>query len=220
MESIKNIVLVDDHVVIRNGLKELIEKIGSFKVTHQFDNGRSFMDALPFKNEPDLIIMDISMPDMSGDKVLEELKARQIKLPILVLTLNEDEGLIINLFRMGARGYLKKNCSSVILKEAISEILKNGYYHNEFLTLSLLNESKSKKNHQELILEQLTIREREFLKLVCNEKEYTYEQIADKMNVQHRTVDGYRESIFDKFAIKSKTGLVLFILKHKLFDLL
>lgn len=220
MESLKNIVLVDDHVVIRNGLKELIEKIGQFKITHQFDNGRSFMDALPLKNEPDLVIMDISMPDMSGDKVMEELKARQIKLPVLVLTLNEDEGLIINLFRLGARGYLKKNCSATILKEAIHQILKSGYYHNEFLTLSLLNESKSKKNNQELILEQLSAREREFLKLVCHEKEYTYEQIADKMNVQHRTVDGYRESIFDKFAIKSKTGLVLFILKHKLFDLL
>jgi DNA-binding CsgD family transcriptional regulator len=66
----------------------------------------------------------------------------------------------------------------------------------------------------------LTVREKEFLKLVCNEKEYTYDQIADLMKVQHRTVDGYRESVFEKFGIKSKTGLVLFVLKHNLFELL
>ncbi|MEI6021637.1 MAG: helix-turn-helix transcriptional regulator, partial [Bacteroidota bacterium] len=66
----------------------------------------------------------------------------------------------------------------------------------------------------------LSPREKEFLKLVCHEKEYTYEQIADQMKVQHRTVDGYRESVFDKFGIKSKTGLVLFVLKHDLFQVL
>ena len=69
-----------------------------------------------------------------------------------------------------------------------------------------------------MIVEQLSHREREFLKLVCHEGEYTYDQIAGIMGVQHRTVDGYRESIFEKFAIKSKTGLVLFVLKHQLFD--
>jgi len=79
-------------------------------------------------------------------------------------------------------------------------------------------ETTQKKNPADQIVAQLTDREREFLKLVCHEKEYTYDQIAGIMGVQHRTVDGYRESIFDKFGIKSKTGLVLFILRHQLFD--
>jgi two-component system invasion response regulator UvrY len=78
-------------------------------------------------------------------------------------------------------------------------------------------ETETKKTEQEKVLEQLTEREKEFLKLICHEKEYTYEQVADQMKVQHRTVDGYRESLFDKFGIKSKTGLVLFVLKHNLF---
>jgi DNA-binding CsgD family transcriptional regulator len=69
-------------------------------------------------------------------------------------------------------------------------------------------------------MDKLSPREKEFLKLVCHEKEYTYEQIADQMNITPRTVDGYRESIFEKFGIRSKTGLVLFVLKHKLFDVL
>ncbi len=96
-----------------------------------------------------------------------------------------------------------------------------GYYHNEFLTYSLrANTYEKKRSEQEIALEKLSPKEKEFLKLVCDAKEYTYEQIADIMNVQHRTVDAYRESIFAKFGIKSKTGLVLFVLKHKLFGYL
>ncbi|MFL5763608.1 MAG: response regulator [Bacteroidia bacterium] len=218
-EKKKNIVLVDDHVIIRNGLKELIEKLGPFKIASQFDDGQTLLDALPITPEPDLIILDISMPGISGDQTLELLSEKNVKTPVLILTLNEEESLIIRLFRLGARGYLKKNCTAEIMKEALNEIFLKGFYHNEFLTYSLqTNITAVKRSEQEQILSELTEREKEFLKLVCNEKEFTYEQIADKMHVQPRTVDGYRESIFGKFNIKSKTGLVLFVLKHKLIE--
>jgi DNA-binding NarL/FixJ family response regulator len=214
-------VLVDDHVIVRNGLKELIEKLGSYNVIKQFDNGLALLDALPIRPQPDLLILDVSMPHMNGDEVMEQLNARNFDIPVLILTLNQDESIVIKLFRLGARGYLPKNCDANTLRNALSEIARTGYYHNEFLAYSLrTNSATTKKTPQEEILEQLSTREREFLKLVCHEKEYTYEQVADKMSVQHRTVDGYREAIFQKFNIKSKTGLVLFILKHKLFDLL
>jgi DNA-binding NarL/FixJ family response regulator len=217
----KNIVLVDDHVIIRNGLKELIEKLGDYHVKDQFDNGPSFLESLTKPEHPDLLILDISMPDMNGDVVMQLMMEKEIKIPTLVLTLNDDDEMVIKLFRLGARGYLKKNCTANVLQEALQAIFQNGYYHNEFLTYSLQTNTKTvKKSERDLILEQLTAREKEFLKLVCDDKEYTYGQIADKMNVQPRTVDGYREAIFEKFGIKSKTGLVLFILKHKLSDFL
>ncbi len=221
MENKKNIVLVDDHVIVRNGLKELIAKLGPYKVSAEFNNGQEILAAQPFKNIPDLIILDLSMPGMNGDVVMDELNAAGSKIPVLILTLNSDEATIIKLFRSGVRGYLQKNCSADVFKTALDEIFRCGYYHNEFLVLSLQNNSGStKKTEQEKVLEQLTPREKEFLKLVCHEKEYTYEQIADKMSVQHRTVDGYREALFEKFGIKSKTGLVLFVLKHNLFGVL
>ena len=220
MES-KNIILVDDHVIVRSGLKELIQKLGPYKVISEFNNGFELIHVLPFKKAPDLILLDLNMPGMTGDELVLELNSRGLTTPILILTLNTDENTIIKLFRNGVRGYLQKDCSAQVLKEAMEEIFRCGYYHNEFLSLSLRNnEGSAKKTEQEKILEQLTAREREFLKLVCHEKEYTYEQIADHMKVQHRTVDGYREAIFEKFGIKSKTGLVLFILKHNLFGLL
>ena len=220
-EAKKNIILVDDHVIIRNGLKELIEKLGPYKISGQFDNGRSFLDAFPLAPAPDVVLMDVSMPEMSGDKVMEVLNEQQIKIPVLILTLNEDENIMIRLFRLGVRGYLKKDCTAAVMKEALNNVIEKGYYHNEFLTYSLqTNLGEGKKSEQELILEKLSPRERVFLKLVCHEKEYTYEQIADQMGIQPRTVDNFRESIFAKFGIRSKTGLVLFVLKHRLFDLL
>lgn len=219
MHPKKRIAMVDDHVIVRAGLKELIEKIGPYEVTAEFDDGESLLAALPLKPEPDLLILDLSLPGMLGDAVMEALNGSGIRFPVLVLTLNRDEDTIVRLFRNGVRGYLAKDCTSSALRNALEQIFSTGYFHNEFLTLSLrANGSSAKRSVQQEVLDQLTAREREFLSLVCHEKEYTYEQIADKMNVTHRTVDGYRESIFEKFGIKSKTGLVLFVLKHRLFD--
>ena len=221
MEIKKNIILLDDHVIIRNGLKELIEKLGPFRISQQFDNGADFLYAIVEKKDTDLIIMDINMPGMNGDEVIDNLQIMGIQIPVLVLTVSDDEKMIVKLFRRGVRGYLRKNCDASELKNALNEIFSVGYYHNEFLTYSLkTNLEETKKTQQEQVLERLTEREREFLKLVCHEKEYTYEQIADIMGVLHRTVDGYRESIFVKFGVKSKTGLVLFVLRHKLFEIL
>lgn len=215
----RNIVLIDDHVIVRNGLKELIEKLGPYSVTAQFDSGNAFLDALPIQPKPDLVIVDLNMPGMSGFELVEKIKNSENEQTILILTLDSDEQTIIRLFRNGVRGFLKKNCSAEILKNALDSIIATGYYHNEFLALSLrMDAEQVRPTERDKILIQLTEREREFLKLVCHEKEYTYDQIADQMKVSSRTVDGYREAIFDKFAIKSKTGLVLFVLKHSLFD--
>ena len=221
VEVKKKIVLVDDHVIIRNGLKELMEKLGPYQVTHQFDNGLALIEAFPISPIPDLIVMDVSMPEMDGDQAMEVLSEKNIKIPVLILTINDDDAIVVKLFRLGVRGYVKKNCTATTMKEALHDVIQKGYYHNEFLTYSLQNnETTNKKTAQELLLEQFSERERTFMKLVCDGEEYTYEQIADKMFVQPRTVDGYRESIFEKFGIKSKTGLVLFALKHQLLEYL
>jgi DNA-binding NarL/FixJ family response regulator len=221
MTATKRIWMVDDHVLIRQSLKELIERFDVFSVEKQFDSGQEFLDACETAATPDLVILDLSMPGMSGEQVMQSMVIKQIDVPVLFLTLNEDEDQIIRLFRMGARGYLKKNCSADQLLQALKDITERGYFHNEFLSLSLRkNGSENRLSGPDKILAQLSPREKQFLALVCHEKEYTYEQIADIMSVTVRTVDGYRESLFDKFGIKSKTGLVLFVLRHKLFEAL
>ena len=209
-----SIFLVDDHAVVRNGLKALIERMGNYVVKEQFDNGQELIDKLPFEQAPDIIIMDLTMPVLDGTQTVRELKNRHINIPILILTLETTEKTIIELFRMGIRGYLPKSCTAEVLKKAIEDVMGSGYYHNEMLTKALLNNND--KTPEENPAQHLTERENTFLQLVCDENELTYEQIADKMGVSRRTVDGYRESIFEKFNIKSKTGLVLFAIKYGL----
>ncbi len=219
--SEKKIVLIDDHKVVRNGLRMLIEKLGPYKVILEFDNGAELIKDLILIKGADLLVMDIAMPELDGEATVERLNELGIEVPVLVLTLTHDDDRVVKLFRMGVRGYLMKDSPADALRNALKAVFDTGYYHNEFLTYSLLHEQKATpKSKAEIILEQLSQREREFLKLVCHEAEYTYDQIAGEMGVQHRTVDGYRESIFEKFEIKSKTGLVLFVLKYQLIELL
>lgn len=214
----KNIVLVDDHIIVRNGLRGLIEKLGPYKVSAEYDDGQALLDALPLQPVPDLAIIDLNMPGMNGDAVMERLNSLGVEWPVLILTLSEEENTIVRLFRLGVRGYLQKNCTAVVLRQALEEIFSRGFYHNELLTLALKTSNlPEKKSMREQLLERFSEREKEFMRLVCHEEEYTYDQIASHMKVHRRTVDGYRESVFDKFGIKSKTGLVLFALRNRLF---
>ena len=214
-----SIVLVDDHVVVRNGLKELIELMGTYRVTAQYDNGKELTDALPLKQAPDLIIMDMNMPVMNGMQTMQWIKDKGLKYPVLVLTLNTEEELIIQMYKLGIRGYLEKDCTAPGLQQAIGNIIRTGYHHNDLLTKALQADEKPQPvDERVLILSKMTTREQDFLHLVCDEAEYTYEQMADKLHVSRRTIDGYRESLFDKFDIKSKTGLVLFAIRYRLIN--
>lgn len=210
----KEIFLVDDHPIVRSGLKALIEKLGDYKVVAEYDNGQDLLDDYPFKNPPALIIMDLAMPILDGTETMKELKKRGSEIPVLVLTLETNEMTIINLFRLGIRGYLPKAATAPVLRQALTDVLNTGYYHNEMLTKALQATNDVFVDEKKSVLDQLTLREKEFLLLVCDEQEPTYEQIADQMGISRRTVDGYREALFTKFNIRSKTGLVMFAFKY------
>jgi len=215
MKNIISIALVDDHTIVRNGLKSLIEVMGDYKVTSQHDNGWAFTKAIAGVPEPDLVIMDMNMPEMNGLETMRWVREHRPSLKVLILTLSTDEKTIIELFRFGVRGYLPKNCTADILKKAIDDTISTGYYHSEMLQNALAS-GAGKAEETKTILDRITDRELLFIRLICDEREYTYEQVKDIMNVHRRTVDGYRESLFEKFNIKSKTGLVLFAIKHGL----
>ncbi len=216
MSHAVDIFLVDDHPIVRNGLKALVERLGNYKVTAEYDNGEELINDYPFASAPDLIIMDLAMPVMDGTETVIALRQKGSKIPVLVLTLETDERTIINLFRLGIRGYLPKSSTADVLRKAISDVMTTGYYHNEMLAKALQSNTDVVLDERQQVLSHVSQRERDFLKLVCDENEPTYEQIANMMEVSRRTVDGYRESLFTKFNIRSKTGLVLFAIKYGL----
>lgn len=208
-------------MVVRNGLAELIDLMGKYQVVGQYSNGSELLDGLASGEvqRPDIILLDLNMPVMNGEQCVTELAARGIKIPILILSLNTDDQTIVRLYKKGVCGYLAKDCTAAKLREAIDDVLERGFHHSDLLQKALMArdpEPSKEKAAREEVLKKLTLRELEFLKLVCNESEYTYDQIAKMLGVSKRTVDNYREAIFEKFEIKSKTGLVLFATRYQL----
>ena len=218
MNSEVSIVLVDDHVIVRSGLKSLLHTMGNYTVTNEYCNGRELIDGLI--NDavaPDVVIMDLGMPEMDGEQTMRWLQQNRPQLKVLILTWDTNEKNIIELFRLGVRGYLLKNCTAEILAKAIQDTHLTGYYHSELLQSAIMRDSRAKDTKLK-IDQKITEREKLFLQLVCDKEEHTYDKIADIMKVHRRTVDGYREALFEKFNIRSKTGLVLFAIKNGLIE--
>jgi len=214
MEKI-TIGIVDDHKIVRQGLKELLEKISNYKVVAEFDNGNDFLNALPIEDKPNLFIVDYSMPGLNGVEVLQALEEKKEEYKVLLLTQHFDEQIIDAAYHHGARGFLHKNCTAQDLKFAIDNIAAIGY-NNVVEILKRVRKYDPSANAEPKSTIKLTDREHEFLKLVCNEKEYTYEQMADIMSVSVKSIEAYRTALFEKHNIKSKVGLVLFSYKYKL----
>jgi DNA-binding NarL/FixJ family response regulator len=218
MEKDVSIILVDDHVIVRNGLESLIEVLGNYKVVGQYDNGKRFIDDIATIGQPDLVIMDLNMPELNGLETMRLLSKQKPNWKVLILTLESDDRTIIELFRLGVRGYLPKSCSAELLKTAIENTVEEGYYHSDILKTAIMSEMGMNTLKMPAVAS-LTERELRFLKLVCDPNEYTYDTMADLMTVSRRTIDGYRESVFEKLNVRSKTGLVLYAIKHRLVSL-
>ena len=206
--------IIDDHKIVRHGLKELLHKISNFKVTHEFENGIAFLEALPLETPPDLYILDYSMPEMNGVEVLRALEDKTGEYKVLLLTQHFDEQIIDAAYHHGARGFLHKNCTAHDLKFAIDNIAKIGYNNiSEILKRVRQYEDPETKARPEITLSD---REHEFLKLVCDERELTYDQMADIMKLSVKSIEAYRTALFDRYNIKSKVGLVLFSFKYRI----
>ena len=207
------ICLIDDHKIVRQGLRDLLEKMGNYRVVSEFENGEDFLEALPLIEVPDLYVLDYSLTNMNGIEVLKQLETLEDEHKVLLLTQHFDEQIIDDAYKHGARGFLNKNCTAHDLKFAIDNIAKIGYNNISEILKRIKNHDNNDIEKNKIIL---TNRELEFLKLVCNENELTYEQMGNIMGLSTKTVESYRSSLFDKFKIKSKVGLVLFSFKHRL----
>lgn len=209
------ICIIDDHKIVRQGLIELLHKLGNIKVTYEFENGIDFLAALPLEKKPDMYILDYSMPNLNGIEVLKKLEELEEEYKVLLLTQHFDENIINEAYNYGARGFLNKNCTAHDLKFAINNIVTIGYNNvSEILKRVKNYEDFSNKNNKKSV--ELSKRELDFLTLVCNENEFTYDQMAEKMGLSVKSLEGYRVALFDRFDIKSKVGLVLFSFKNKL----
>lgn len=209
------VALVDDHQLIRNALAELINKFDGYEVIHEARDGSQFLTQLKAYEQPDIALVDINMPNMDGYETAKRLTEEYPDIKILALSVEDDEEAIIKMLRSGSKGYLLKDTPTKEFKLALDEIKNKGYYHSDLVTNTLLNSIKPSQNGKSIKpLIQYQAREEEFLQLACSE--LTYKEIADKMCVSPRTIDGYRENLFFKLDVKSRVGMVLFAIKNEI----
>lgn len=215
MSDIKYIALVDDHTMFRKGLAVLIDLFPRYKVLMDVANGREFIDQLDPDRLPDIVLLDIHMPVMDGYATAAWLRTNHPEIRVLALSTMDSDSTIIKMIQQGARGYILKDADPKELQAAFEEILAKGYYYNEVLTRKVIQSIH--QGGQDHASPKLTDREMEFLKHACSEK--NYQQIAGDMFVSERTVDGYRESLFKKFNVSNRVGLVLYAIKNQLVQL-
>lgn len=209
-----SIAVVDDHQLFREGIIALIQRLNeSFKVTLEMQNGKELMDKLHVHNLPDLLLLDLSMPIMDGLQTLEAVRKEFPKQKCLILTMKDDEMTLIQLLKAGANGFLSKDVEQEELEKAILTIHESGYYYSEYIAGKLVGALKQPKP-KEVTKSKLNDQELKFIELACSEN--TYQMIADKMFLSVKTIDGYRAKLFEKLEVKSRVGLVLYALKHKI----
>lgn len=215
------VALVDDHKLFREGLSELINGFSNYKIFLEADNGTQFIDKFDQKDPPDLVVLDISMPAMDGYETARWLKQNHPLIKILVLSMFDNENAIIRMMRLGVKGYILKDIRKAELKAALDSLTTKGYYYSDLITgklISTINKFDDEKEAGSVRdIMSLTEREIEFLKLACTEM--TYREIADKMCLSVHTIDGYRDALFEKLNIKSRTGIVMFAVKNGIVDI-
>lgn len=211
----KYISLVDDHVLLRQGLASLINSFNGYKVLFEADNGKHFIEQLKPNVLPDIVLMDITMPEMDGFETTSWLRTNHPSVKVLVLSMMDNETAVIRMLKCGAKGYLLKNTKPTELSLALDEISKKGFYFNEMVSsrivhvLNSLGEDPADELKRVL---NITDREEEFLKLCCTEM--SYKEIAEAMSVSPRTIDGYRDKLFEKLELKTRVGLAMFAIKN------
>lgn len=207
-----DIIIVDDHLLFSQALNSLISKLEEFNVIKVLNDGAELVDY--FKNngaKPDVVLMDIQMPIMNGIETTNWLKNNRPEIKVIALSMECEETTILAILRAGAKGYLLKDIHPSVLKHALLEVHTSGFYYTENVTNTLLNSHKKGTNGTAISLKE---RELEFLKLTCSE--LTYKQIAEKMCLSPKTVENYREALFQKVNAKTRIGLVLYAIKEKI----
>jgi len=214
MNEIINIAIVDDHTMFRKGMCSLIDLFPRYKVLLDAANGNDFIRQLNPRLLPDIVLLDIAMPEMDGYSIAAWMKNNYPEIKILALSTMESDTAIIRMIRMGARGYLLKDAEPSELKRAFDEVLSIGYFFNEQISrtkihsVNTLDEDRLSENG----LPKLTDRELAFLQLACSER--TYYEIAKEMVVSERTVDGYRDILFKKLKVTSRVGLAIYAIRN------
>ncbi|MFN5416490.1 MAG: response regulator [Flavobacteriia bacterium] len=213
-DIITKILITDDHAMIRNGLKLMLEHQSKFKAeVHEASNGKEAIEKLSLE-EFNILLLDITMPEMDGFTVLRNLKSKNILIPTLVITMHKDENVIKQAIDLGALGYILKNSGMEEITKAISTVLKRERYFSNEIAQMLFKENQEIKEKKSVIQfeDNLSKREKQILQLLVKEKSNI--EIAEELCISKRTIEWHRKNLLLKLNVKSSIGLIKYAIKN------
>jgi two-component system, NarL family, invasion response regulator UvrY len=221
-DRLTKLALIDDHKLFRRGMRSLIDMVSNnnYHIIFEADNGNDLQKKITRENAPDIALLDINMPGMDGFATVKWLTANYPKIKVLVVSMVENEECVIRMLKLGVKGYLSKDVEPAELRDALEAISNKGFYYTDFITGKLIHSLQNAltgTNAATAAIADLTEREKAFLHLACTE--LTYLEIAQEMFLSAKTIDGYRNTLFDKFGVKTRTGLALFAVRNGLVPL-
>lgn len=213
MDKKVNIAMVDDHILLRNALASLINGFGDCHVLFEVNNGRQLIERLKNQPHPDIVLLDLNMPEMDGYATAYWMQENLPDIHVLMLTMYDSELTLIRLLQAGVKGFLKKDVPPSELKFAIHAVMSSGFYYSTQTAGRLANLFRSSaRDSARLQNAMLSEQEVEFLKLVCTDK--TYKEVAMNMKLSPRSVDALRDQLFVKLDVKSRVGLAMVAIRN------
>ncbi len=215
-----NVAIADDQRLFRKGMIALVNSFENVKIIFEAENGKQLIESIQTTTElPNIILLDLSMPEMNGLEALKIIKESFPSIGVIILTIHEAEHHVLATIQAGANGYLAKNAEPEEVETAIREVFKNDFYFT-LPMLEIMRKGLTKKP-QAFSLDQeediLSPREKEVLQLIC--KQHSSIEIAEKLFLSNRTVEGHRNNLLLKTGSRNTAGLVLYALKYKLIDI-
>lgn len=203
--------LVDDQKLFRGGLRMILSDREDFDVVFEASNGKQFFERLAF--EPvDVVILDVEMPVMDGIETLTILKDKFPDIHVIMLTMHDSERLINHLMQLGASGFLLKDENPEVVRTAVERVSQEGIFFRDYVSKALLKGGRQKPDSSKYGGPDITGRELQVLTLIC--QEFTSKEIAEKLFISSRTVEGHRRSLQDKTGARNIVGLVLYAVKN------
>jgi DNA-binding NarL/FixJ family response regulator len=215
MSATIRVVIADDHEIFRDGLALMLSKQKNIQLVGQAENGRQLVDMV-LSLLPDIILTDIKMPLMDGVEAARYIIQKIPGAKIIALSMFDEENLVVDMLEAGAKGYLLKNADKQEILEALATVYENNTYYCRLTTArlaSMIVKSRFSDSKKMKPVE-FNEREKEIIRYICQQD--TAQQIADKLFLSKRTVEGYRTRILEKMNVKNTAGVVIYAMKHHL----
>ncbi len=214
------IAIADDQMLFRRGMAAIVNTFDNMTVICEAENGQKLLGFLETTTQkPDVVLMDLSMPELNGVDTMKIIHEKYSDQKVIILSIHNEDKFVIHLIELGASAYLFKNSEPEEVERAIRGVIEKGFYFSENIVQTLHKRISNKKTHVSVhdnIPINLSIREIEVINLIC--RELTAQEIADKLFISVRTVDGHRNNLLEKTGARNTAGLVIFAIKNNIVD--